>query len=64
MIAAPLLEALQSWEPTHLASLLSVLRGAGRAFAAALVVYIAGSITRGRFRSREAEISISFDRGE
>ena len=37
-IAAPLLEALQSFEPTHSANFLSVISGAGGAFAAALAI--------------------------
>jgi VanZ family protein len=54
-VAAPLLEALQSLEPTHSASLLSVLSGSGGAFAAASWFH-RRSITRGRFSSHEADV--------
>ena len=50
-IAAPLLEAIQSFEPTHSANLLSVISGASGAFAAALVVSVAASIAGRRPRS-------------
>jgi VanZ family protein len=49
-IAAPLLEVLQSFEPTHSANFLSVISGASGAFAAALAVSAAASIARRRPR--------------
>jgi VanZ family protein len=45
-IAAPLLEGLQSLEPTHSANFLSVISGASGAFAAALVASVAGPVAR------------------
>jgi VanZ family protein len=51
-IAAPLLEALQSFEPTHSANFLSVISGAGGAFAA-LVISAIASIAGRRAKGRE-----------
>ena len=53
-IAAPLLEAIQSVEPTHSANFLSIVSGAGGAFAAALVISAAASIVARR-RPRGSE---------
>jgi VanZ family protein len=55
-IAAPLLEVLQSFEPTHSANLLSVISGASGAFAAALVVSAAASIARRSPRRSEHQL--------
>lgn len=52
VIAAPLLEAVQSVEPTHSANFLSVVSGASGAFAAALLVSAAASIARRRDEQR------------
>jgi VanZ family protein len=50
VIAAPLLEALQSLEPTHSANFLSVVSGGSGAFTAALVVSAIASTVRRRSR--------------
>ena len=55
-IAAPLLEAIQSVEPTHSADFLSVVSGASGAFAAALVVSAAASIARRRLGGHEDKL--------
>ena len=54
--AAPLLEALQSFEPTHSANFLSAISGVSGAFAAALIVSAASSIARRRPRGRADQL--------
>jgi VanZ family protein len=55
-IAAPLLEALQSFEPPHSANSFSVISGASGAFAAALIVSVAASIAKRRPSGREDQL--------